>query len=67
MFHFICRIESCSSEKTFLFLLFDTLCMYIILMTITTLVFYSLGLLVRLVKESQKILSKYLCILETQK
>lgn len=58
------RNVSCSSDKTLLFLLFDTICMYFVLMAIVTLVFYSLGLLVRVVKESQHIRSKYIiCII----
>ncbi|VVC39600.1 Death domain,Death-like domain [Cinara cedri] len=47
------KIESCLFEKSFLFLLFDTFCMYFILMTIAVLVFYSLTWSVRIVKESK--------------
>jgi len=53
------RTVTCTSDKTLLFLLVDTICMYLVLMAIVTLVFYSLARLVRVVKESQRIPSKY--------
>ncbi|XP_050055085.1 uncharacterized protein LOC114126299 [Aphis gossypii] len=56
----ILQTEHCPFDKNILFLLFDTFCMYLITMTIVTFVFYSLGLLIRFVKESQNILSKYI-------
>jgi len=58
--HFFDRIESCPFDRNVLFLLYDTLCMYFILMAIVIFVFYSLGLLVQTGKESQNILSKYI-------
>lgn len=54
------RIESCPTTNTFLFLLFDTFCMYIILMSIITSVLYLLILIVRIVKRSKNILGKYI-------
>jgi len=57
--HVFDRTERCPYDRNVLFLLFDTFCMYFILMAIVTFVFYSLGLLVRTVKESKNILSKY--------
>lgn len=59
MFNLFNRIESCLSDKSFVFLLLDTFCMYLILMAIVTLVFYSLRMLIHVLIESQNILSKY--------
>lgn len=59
MFNLFNRTESCLSDRSFVFLLFDTFCMYLILMAIVILVFYSLSMLVHGLKESRNILSKY--------
>ncbi|KAL5244160.1 hypothetical protein ACI65C_011570 [Semiaphis heraclei] len=55
----VLQIESCPYDRNVLYLLFDTFCMYFILMAIVTFVFYSLSLLVQTIKESQNILNVY--------
>jgi hypothetical protein len=60
MFDLFNRTESCSADNSFVFLLFDTICMYLILMAIVTLVFYSLSNVINGLKESQNILGKYI-------
>lgn len=59
MFNLFNRTVSCSADDSFVFLLFDTIFMYLVLMAIVTLILYSLSNVVHGLKESQNILGKY--------